>query len=193
VPDGWDLDPTRWNNGTTGGAELSTLWGTAFMNLPAGSSARISPFTPATADVDISAGYLINAKNIDFRIREGWGNGFLAVRGSETPGQAELVQNNGWGSTVLESFAVPSQGRIRLRAEGSNVKVRTWGYDDPEPETWTVDTTTTKTSPGWVSINASTDANTSGGALIDDLKIAPTNGQVPLADWNYDTVRHEAP
>ncbi|MEZ5382905.1 MAG: hypothetical protein R2754_14065 [Microthrixaceae bacterium] len=165
---------------------MSTLWGAALMDLPADSSARISPYLAATADVDVSTGYFVNAKNIDFRVREGWGTGFIAVRGSTTPGVVDVVENDGTTDTTLGSFPAPTQGRMRLRVEGGNVKARTWGYDDPEPATWNVDTTTSRTDAGWVSINASTDSSGSGAVLLDDIKVAPNNGEVPLAGWDYD-------
>lgn len=59
--------------------------------------------------------------------------------------------------TTLERFGTPVEDALicrRFRAEGSNIKVKIWNADEPEPDDWDVEVSDSDYTSGWVGLGS---------------------------------------
>lgn len=185
VPDGWAVDPQRWDANVTGGASLETGDGELVFDLPAGAAGVLGARGPPTADVEF-AGRYEGPTPVEVRLREDTTSGaYVAVRPSGTSGTAELIETDGTTLNTLGTLTMPTDGNLRVVAENTTIKAKAWSGS--EPAGWDLTATTTQTAAGETSVRATNPGATVSESRLDDVTIAPTGSLASLASWSYDT------
>jgi RHS repeat-associated protein len=197
-PDGNQPDAHKWRVPRRRSGSVKLIDNTAVLHVAdAREVAILSSASRGLKDQELALTYRMADLNPSAVVR-------FAVRSSDVgaywleltnqSGVAKLVRKNGSGTRTLASFAYKrdtNKHRIRLRAQGSDLKVRVWDAASPEPDSWNANVTDNHVRrAGTISVTL----RGSGGShaiAADDLTLLDLNHRPrAIVTYRYDRDGH---